>query len=83
MCFRERGQVGRDVKIITPRLGDDGTLMYRIESFARPGQAPVRVSVPAARIEPSANSDAWEYVWWNRATEEYEDLPEEDGREEG
>ena len=83
VCFRERGQVGRDVKIIAPRVGDDGTLMYRIESFAKPGQPSIRVSVPAARIEPSANSDAWEYVWWNRATEEYEDLPEEADGEEG
>ena len=77
VCFRERGQATREIKIIRPYINDDGVLMYRTEPVYRPGQEPVRVSVPAARVEPSANSDAWAYAWWNRATEEYESPPEE------
>ena len=38
----------------------------------RPGQAPMRRWVVASAVEPSGESDAWEYGWWNRETEIYE-----------
>ncbi len=78
VSFRERGPIARDVKIVGVYVNDSGELMYRIESPTRLGQPPMRHSVPAERVEPSVDTDDWEWAWWNRATEEYETLPEDD-----
>ncbi len=76
VCFREHGQIARDVEIIEPTIME-GRLMYRVKVEGGPGLAATRKWVPADRIEPSADADAWEYVWWNRATETYENPPDE------
>ena len=76
VCFREHGQISRDVEIIEPTIME-GRLMYRVKVGTSPGQPPVRKWVPAERVEPSADADAWEYAWWNRATEAYENPPDE------
>ncbi len=78
VCFREHGQIASDVEIIEPTL-IDGRLMYRVKAETGLGSAPVRRWVPADRVEPSADADAWEYAWWNRATETYEDPPDGSG----
>ena len=43
---------------------------------SKPHHAPAKRWVAATAIEPSADADAWEYAWWNRQTETYEDPPE-------
>ena len=73
--FRERGQIARDVEVIQPTIMDGG-LMYQVKVEANSGAA-TRKWVPADRIEPSADADAWEVVWWNRATESYENPPDD------
>lgn len=75
VLFREHGQIARDVEIIEPTLME-GKLMYRIRVRTSQGEPPVRRWVPADRVEPSADTDAWEYAWWNRATEAYESPPD-------
>ena len=82
VLFREHGQIARDVEVIEPTVqvpGKEGQLMYRVRIVIGPGQPPSRRWVPAERVEPSADADAWEYAWWNRATETYEDPPDEVG----
>ena len=76
VCFREHGQIARDVEIIEPTLME-GRLMYRVKVEAGPGLAATRKWVPADRVEPSADADSWEFAWWNPATETYEDPPDE------
>ena len=76
VCFREHGQIARDVEVIEPTIME-GRLMYRVKVEASPGLAATRKWVPADRVEPSADADAWEYAWWNRATEMYENPPDE------
>ncbi len=76
VCYRESGSMAEDVTIIELTI-IDGSLMYRVEaqqSFGRP----VRRFIPAFSIEPSADADSWEYAWWNRETETYEDPPDAD-----
>ena len=72
VCHREHGQIARDVEIIRPTI-IDGELRYQVKHPERPGHPPVRSWVRASRLEPSGNSDSWDYAWWNRVTEEYED----------
>ena len=75
MYFRESGQMGTDVKIIQPTMMN-GNLMYQVELPARPGNKGGKRWVDGSAVQPSAMSDAWEYAWWNRETETYEDIPE-------
>ena len=80
VLFREHGQIAQDVEVIEPTVqvpGMEGLLMYRVRIDVGPGQPPSRRWVPADRVEPSADADAWEYAWWNRATETYENPPDE------
>ena len=75
VCWRQKGQMGVEVKIIEPIIEPeihDGELLYRIESRL------ARQLVRASLIEPSANADAWSYAWWNRRTQMYEEPPEEE-----
>ena len=72
--FRESGQMGTDVQIIQPTMMN-GNLMYQVELPARPGNKGGKRWVDASAVQPSAMSDAWEYAWWNRETEMYEDPP--------
>lgn len=70
--YRESGQMGTDVRIIQPTMMD-GILRYQVELPARPGTVGGKRWVDASAVQPSAMSDAWEYAWWNRETETYED----------
>ena len=78
VCFRQRGSIARDVVIIQPTIWPSGELMYQVEAAVQPGRLSVRNWIPASAVEPSADADAWEYAWWNRQTEAYEDPPEGD-----
>ena len=73
VCARQMGQLGEEVEIIQPTLMD-GTLMYQVQVPARPGRPPVRRWIDARFLEPSGGE--WNYAWWNRGTEEYEEPPE-------
>lgn len=70
--FQESGQMGTDVRIIQPTIMN-GMLMYQIELITRGGRTGVKRWVAASSVQPSAMSDQWEYAWWNRETETYED----------
>ncbi len=76
VCFTQAGKIAVDVEIIEPTIMN-GELMYRVIAESPPGKAPLRRWVPALACEPSADADAWDYVWWNRETETYEDPPDE------
>ena len=75
VCYRQAGALAVDVEIIQPTTMD-GCLMYQIKITSKPHHRPVRRWVAATAIEPSADADAWEYAWWNRETEIYEDPTE-------
>ena len=47
--------------------------MYQVAISQKPGQQPAKKWVPASFIEPSAVSGDWDYAWWNRETETYEE----------
>ena len=72
VCFHLAGKIASEVEIIGATIMD-GNLMYQVLAESAPGKSPVRRWVPASACEPSADSDAWEYGWWNRETETYED----------
>ena len=76
VCYRESGTLSEDVTIIEPAIIND-TLMYRVEAIQSRGPA-LRRYISAVSVEPSADADAWEYWWWNRETETYQDPPDED-----
>ncbi len=77
VCYRESGSIATDVEIIQPTIMD-GVLKYQVKaSSPRPWEPPLRMWITASSVEPSADADAWEYAWWNRGTEAYEDPPEE------
>ena len=78
VCYRQTGALAVDVEIIQPTIMD-GCLMYQINITSKPHHAPVKRWVAATAIEPSADADAWEYAWWNRQTETYEDPSEGSG----
>lgn len=71
VCFRQAGALAVDVEIIQPTMMN-GRLMYQIKVPSSTGKR----WVDAAAVEPSADAHAWEYAWWNRETEAYEDPPE-------
>ena len=78
VCYRSTGSIATDVVIIRPAL-IEGTLMYEVEpSTTRPWEPPMRQFVRASSVEPSADADAWDYAWWNRETQTYEDPPDGD-----
>ena len=79
VCYRQVGQLVVDVEIIRPTLGipgAEGQLMYQVKCPPRPGQRPALRWIPASAVEPSGDADSWDYAWWNRETESYEDPPE-------
>ncbi len=76
VCYRESGAMSEDVTIIEPTI-IDGPLMYRVEVQQPRGPA-LRRYIPASSVEPSADADSWEYSWWNRETQTYEDPPDTD-----
>ena len=79
VSFRQVGQLAIEVEIIQPALGvpgAEGQLMYQVKQPARPGQGPVIRWVVASALQPSGIADAWDYAWWNRETQRYEDPPE-------
>ena len=75
VCYRKQGQSAVDVEIIQPTLMN-GQLMYQVKVQRNPGQNPVREWVSASRVEASGDGDSWEYAWWNRETEAYEEPPD-------
>ncbi len=81
VCYRESGSIAVDVEIIQPTIMD-GELRYQVRTPQRMGQPPLLRWVSESSIEPSADADAWEYAWWNRETETYENPPDEDDESE-
>ena len=77
VCYREAGPMMVDVEIIQPTMMD-GQLMYQVKTTQRSGQSPAKLWVNASALEPSADASAWDYGWWNRQTEDYEDPHEVD-----
>lgn len=75
VCHQQAGQMTVDVEIIQPTLME-GQLMYQVKFPRRHGQPPTLRWIAASALEPSGEADAWDYAWWNRETEIYEDLPE-------
>ncbi len=71
-CHRQAGQIAVEVEIIQPTMMD-GKLMYQVAIPQKPGQQPAKKWIPASFIEPSAVSGDWDYAWWNRETETYEE----------
>lgn len=76
VCYREQGSIATDVEIIQPTIMN-GVLMYQVKAITPPGQSTVLRWVPASGVEPSADADAWEYAWWNRETQTYENPPDD------
>ena len=72
VLYRKAGAMVVDVEVIQPTIMG-GKLMYQIKIQQKPNQAPAKQWVSASAVEPSANAGNWEYAWWNRETEEYED----------
>ena len=72
VCLRQQGQVAVDVEIVQPTIMD-GRLMYQVKLLQKPGQSPARRWVSGSSVEPSGDADAWEYAWWSRLTETYEE----------
>ena len=68
-----------DVEIILPTLME-GELMYQVKVPQRPGRRPVKQWIHKSKLEPSGDAAAWDYAWWNRETETYEE-PEESSAE--
>ena len=68
--------------VLFPAMDANGdaedVLMYQVELPTSSGQAPSRRNVRADSVEESADVNAWEYAWWNRATQEYESPPDEE-----
>ncbi len=73
VIFRRAGQIASDVEIIQATIMNNN-LMYQVTA---PGEPSMRRWVPAGDCEPSAEADAWDYAWWSRKTETYEDLPDD------
>ena len=73
VCARQKGQITESVEVIQPTLMN-GQLMYQVKAVSRLGRPPVRHWISASDLEPSG--DDWNYAWWNRGTEEYEDPPD-------
>jgi len=74
VCYREKGQLMREVEVIRPTL-IGGELFYHVYSLPM-GRSPVRSRVRASRVEPCADSESWDYAVWNVETEEYEEESE-------
>ena len=73
VCYRPPRQMTVvDVEIIQPTLMD-GKLMYQVRVPQRPGHPPVLRWIAESALEPSGEADAWNYAWWNRETQMYED----------
>ena len=66
-----------DVKVVQPTIMD-GELRYQVEVPPRPGQGAVKRWILASAIEPSGIADAWEYAYWNREIEMYEEPPDDE-----
>ena len=77
VCFTQAGKIAVEVEVIEATIMD-GDLKYRVVAESSPGSPPLRRWVPASACEPTADAAAWDYAWWNRETENYEDPPEED-----
>ena len=73
VLFRSAGQIASEVEILDVSI-IDGILRYRVSA---PNQPSMRHWVPAEACEPSAESDTWNYAWWNRETETFEIPPED------
>ena len=77
VCRQQTGLLTVDVEIIQPTLME-GKLMYQVKFPQRHGKPPTLQWIAASALEPSGEADAWDYAWWNRETETYEDLPEDE-----
>ena len=77
VCYRESGSIYEDVTIIEPAIVPeiDDRLRYRVVVNRAFGPSSRRF-VLATAVEPSAEADAWDYCWWNRETQTYEDPPD-------
>lgn len=71
VCYQQAGAMSIDVEVIQPTIMD-GKLMYQVKIPLKPGQQPAKKWIAASAIEPSAIADVWDYAWWNRESEEYE-----------
>ncbi len=75
VCYRSQGSIGTDVEIIQAGIINE-ELMYQVKAPPpRPGESPITLWIRATAVEPSGDADAWEYAFWNRESQTYEDPP--------
>lgn len=72
VCHRQAGSMTVEVEVIQPTMMD-GCLMYQVAIPQNPGRPPAKQWISASYIESSAVSEDWDYAWWNRETETYEE----------
>ena len=73
---RSQGSIATEVEIVQPTIME-GKLMYQVKAFSpRPWEPPLLHWIPDSALEPSADADGWDYAWWNRETQTYEDPPD-------
>ena len=77
VCYRQHGPDYLEVEVVRPTMMN-GHLMYQVKERPRPGQAPVLRWIEASKLEPSGDAEGWEYAWWNRSTETFEDPQDHD-----
>ena len=75
VCYQRAGQMAVDVEIMQPTLME-GKLMYQVKVPHGVGQQPGLRWIDASKLEPSGEADAWDFAWWNRETQQYEDRPD-------
>lgn len=76
VCIREAGAIASDVEIVQPAIME-GVLMYQVSAKPRfDSVSPVRRWVRADLLEPSADAGAWDYGWWNKETQQFEEPSE-------
>ena len=80
VCYQQAGQMAVDVEVIQPTLMN-GRLMYQVKVLQKPGQQPVLQWIADSAIESSGDADAWDYAWWNRETQAYEEPSEKSSAE--
>lgn len=78
VCYQQSGQMAEDVEIVQPAIMEE-QLWYQVKAHTK-NNRPWKRWVNASLVEPSAEADAWEYVWWNLETQEYDEPSDSNDR---